>query len=409
MKINQILFIKLFTFSVLLFFSCNEDDITSSIQIDDTGKLNEVPIEGYIPVGNVTDVKLKNGLNAYLDEDSVCFIGDVIFPNSWILSDSNNTKGIAKSSMTKNVSWYWKQSTIPYYIQTQDGSYIFSENDKGTIRNGISLLSAATTINFVEVSSVPTTGHYIRFIPGNGNYSPIGKQTTNENAIHLSPLHFIGGTVAHEVMHTLGYFHEQCRADRAAYVTINWNNIESGKEHNFNIYTSTYGFGYDLGTLDFNSIMMYGSYDFSSNGQPTITKLDGSTFSANRFYLSSGDISGLQFIYGPRPEIEQTVVDEYVEFGDYSEITYEYDNILYFKSSNGDYITLDYPRLVVITYSVTRADSDLMPPYTTTTSETRIVPAGTSSISLGRTRFVDRREYGNTIEYYSSSFFIETP
>ncbi len=40
--------------------------------------------------------------------------------------------------------------------------------------------------------------------------------------------------------------------------------------------------------LDFGSIMLYSSYSFSGNGLPTITKTDGSTYSAQRSGLSIG-------------------------------------------------------------------------------------------------------------------------
>ena len=36
------------------------------------------------------------------------------------------------------------------------------------------------------------------------------------------------GIVMHEIMHTLGRFHEQNRFDRASYVRINWSNIIQG-------------------------------------------------------------------------------------------------------------------------------------------------------------------------------------
>ncbi len=43
--------------------------------------------------------------------------------------------------------------------------------------------------------------------------------------------------------------------------------------------------------------MMYGSYAFSKNGSPTITKKDGMTFNAQRNNLSEGDILHIREIY----------------------------------------------------------------------------------------------------------------
>ncbi|WP_367864299.1 hypothetical protein [Pedobacter sp. WC2423] len=43
--------------------------------------------------------------------------------------------------------------------------------------------------------------------------------------------------------------------------------------------------------------MMYPSSAFSSNGEPTITKLDGSTFGSQRTALSAGDLAGFKYLY----------------------------------------------------------------------------------------------------------------
>ena len=37
------------------------------------------------------------------------------------------------------------------------------------------------------------------------------------------------GTIVHETMHALGFFHEHTRPDRDKYVKLDWGNIEQGK------------------------------------------------------------------------------------------------------------------------------------------------------------------------------------
>lgn len=58
-------------------------------------------------------------------------------------------------------------------------------------------------------------------------YSMIGKQYKGRQQISLGRGCAVKGIAIHEMMHALGFFHEQSRRDRDSYITINWNNIPS--------------------------------------------------------------------------------------------------------------------------------------------------------------------------------------
>lgn len=103
------------------------------------------------------------------------------------------------------------------------------------------------------------------------------------------------GTTIHEIGHAIGLFHEQSRVDRDLFVTIEYANIQPGKSSNFDKHSTSRGF--DFGSYDYGSIMHYGSYDFSTNGQPTLLKKDGTPIVANRTALSVADVAGVESMY----------------------------------------------------------------------------------------------------------------
>lgn len=103
------------------------------------------------------------------------------------------------------------------------------------------------------------------------------------------------GTVIHELGHALGMAHEQSRPDRSSYVTIHWENIKAGKENNFAIASG----GYVAEAYDYLSLMHYGNDAFSTNGNPTITLVDGAHDNSigQRVGLSQYDADQLQSMY----------------------------------------------------------------------------------------------------------------
>jgi hypothetical protein len=191
----------------------------------------------------------------------------------------------------------WPRGVVPYVIDSS-----LSQSDS-RVSGAIAHWHANSALRFVKRT---TETAYVSFRDGSGCSSSVGR-TGSKQYITIADGCSMGATI-HEIGHAIGLYHEQARTDRAQHVKILWANIEDGKEHNFNIYSS----GRDVGAYDITSIMHYGSYSFSSNDRPTITRLDGSTFSSNRKALTAGDISGVAKLYagiaGPLPDTTRPTI-----------------------------------------------------------------------------------------------------
>ncbi|WP_332368614.1 M12 family metallopeptidase [Spirosoma telluris] len=163
------------------------------------------------------------------------------------------------------------------------------------VTDAIAHWEANTPIRFIQRT---TQRGYVLFKTGSGCSSSVG-YSGGLQYVNLASGCTTGNTI-HEIGHTLGLWHEQARVDRDTYVTINTANIITGYETDFQTYAQRGqdGFDYPSG-LDFGSIMLYGSYDFSKNGQPTMTKKDGSTFIGQRNGLSPTDIYTILTMYDP--------------------------------------------------------------------------------------------------------------
>lgn len=85
-----------------------------------------------------------------------------------------------------------------------------------------------------------TTGRYTFFLlrskirfsqcsDNQGCYSSVGKRGGRQTINYPQWCLDSHGSTMHEMYHALGFYHEQSRYDRDNYVTIMWNNIQSGE------------------------------------------------------------------------------------------------------------------------------------------------------------------------------------
>ncbi|HAZ13227.1 MAG: hypothetical protein A2X86_00645 [Bdellovibrionales bacterium GWA2_49_15] len=182
----------------------------------------------------------------------------------------------------------WNNGVVPYEIDSAIA-------DPARVEAAISYLNTQTSIRMVPRT---TESDYV-FFKENGTAdcsSFVGRMGGKQN---INVPNWCGsGSLIHEVLHALGYYHEQSRPDRSKWIKVKWCNIQMKRW--FNFFAAPFAKKY--GEFDFDSIMLYPSFNgFARDAdKPTMTKRDGSTFQAQRNGLSAGDLAALRQMY-PTP------------------------------------------------------------------------------------------------------------
>ncbi|XP_041888768.1 meprin A subunit alpha [Corvus kubaryi] len=176
------------------------------------------------------------------------FQGDILLPKN-------------QRNALRSETYRWK-FPIPYILGDD-----LDLNAKGVILQAFEMFRLKSCVDFKPYEGERT---YIFFSKQDGCWSMVGDLQTGQNLSIGSGCDY-RAIVEHEILHALGFYHEQSRMDRDDYVNIWWDEIIAGKEHNFVKYNDSYIT--DLNTpYDYESLMHYEPLSFNKNESvPTIT------------------------------------------------------------------------------------------------------------------------------------------
>ncbi|KAG7167112.1 zinc metalloproteinase nas-4-like [Homarus americanus] len=199
--------------------------------------------------------------------------------------------GILKNGLIDE-KYRWDNGIVHYKFSSH-----FAEEKRDIVRAAMDEYKDLTNgcITFVERTDEKD---YVYFTQDNdhGCHSKVGKVGGSQEINYPDWCLKKHGSILHEMYHALGFHHEQSRTDRDDYVTIMWDNIESGHEHNFNKYSADVvsGFGENY---DYGSVMHYSAHAFSENGEKTIVTKDPDAEIGQRIKLSDVDLRKLMNMY----------------------------------------------------------------------------------------------------------------
>jgi len=211
--------------------------------------------------------------NASGEERAMLFEGDIMLTEEQraIVDRGIQSEIDEMRSGTSSNSRKWKRSlgnkievVVPYTIKKG-----FTTSEKALIAAGIDQYHKSTCIRFVKRKR---QNDYIEIFKGDPGscWSSLGR-TGGKQRLSLGQGCPGTGVVTHELMHALGWLHEQSRADRDKYIKVHWDNIDESKKHNFRKCDSCDAQGQPYDTT---SVMQYATWAFATNrNKPSMTKI----------------------------------------------------------------------------------------------------------------------------------------
>lgn len=187
----------------------------------------------------------------------------------------------------------WPQAAISYEIEGT-----FGTKELTIISHAFNEYHTKTCVRFHKRSS--EKDYIVLTNKPSGCWSNLGRIGGRQEVNLESPKCFSNyGTTIHEIMHALGFHHEQNRFERDSYVKVITDNIKPNKLGNFRKLSQPMATGFGV-PYDYASVMHYKANSFSKNGKPTLEALQATpeaTKMGQRYGFSKGDLFKINNMY----------------------------------------------------------------------------------------------------------------
>uniref|UniRef100_A0A1I7WMM8 Metalloendopeptidase n=1 Tax=Heterorhabditis bacteriophora TaxID=37862 RepID=A0A1I7WMM8_HETBA len=237
-------------------------DLGVLIAVDSVAQLF-LTAEDFLRPLNVWESGKELYFNGYLHyRFSIAFYNTVYNPppNEWSRVNrpesyaKTHRKGARRNGVITGIK-KWPNGRIPYVISAQ-----YNERERAVLARSFQEYHKRTCVRFVARTAFDNDYLYIGKI--DGCFSDVGRAGGRQE------LSLDDGSI-HELMHSVGFYHEHERWDRDSHITILWHNIDRDAYDQFGkvdlTESSYYGQAYD-----YYSIMHYDSLAFSKNGFETM-------------------------------------------------------------------------------------------------------------------------------------------
>jgi len=263
----------------------------------DEENANAIDLETEIPPGE--DPILENIEDTYKQHNhSRCFFEGDILINPDEVDDEDRSATTRKGHLWDKYNGFVH---VPYIISSS-----YSRNERANILAAVQQYAKYTCIRWVQMDS--SNSHYykdyISIFRGRGCYSMVGCQRKGKQYLSLgNGCATTVGTPVHEMMHAMGYWHEQSRPDRDRYVDVYLGNVEADKRYNFETCKNKGCVTQNL-PYDYKSVMHYPNKAFSVNGGVTLARKGCGSRTTGECQLgqyngfSASDVKGLNILYG---------------------------------------------------------------------------------------------------------------